>query len=149
MKYTIVPMKEEHIGGALKLEKENFSDPWNENDFLYAVSDQYTFYIAVLDDKDEIIGISGMIIAGTDADIMNVSVSKDCRRCGIGKEMLHYLMNKGEELGVRNYTLEVRVNNTPARKLYESLDFVCEGIRPRFYSNPTEDAAIYWLRKEE
>lgn len=149
MNYRIVPMEECHIDGALRLERENFSDPWGENDFIYAVNDKYTYYVAVLDDSDEVIGISGIIIAGCDADIMNVSVSKNCRRCGIGKAMLLHLIDKGRELGVENFTLEVRVGNTPARTLYESLGFVSEGIRPRFYSNPTEDAAIYWLRKEE
>lgn len=149
MEFRIVPMEEKHIEGALVLERENFSDPWNENDFLYAVNNQYTYYVAVLDNSDTVIGVSGIIMSGEDADIMNVSVAGCCRRCGIGRAMLLHLINKGKELGVRNYTLEVRVGNTPARSLYESLGFEFEGVRPHFYSNPKEDAAIYWLRKEE
>ena len=39
-------------------------------------------------------------------------------------------------------TLEVRVGNTAAIALYESLGFENLGRRPRFYSNPTEDAYI-------
>ena len=29
---------------------------------------------------------------------------------------------------------------------YEKLGFICEGIRPGYYSDPVEDACIYWNR---
>ena len=61
--------------------------------------------------------------------------------------MLTELLKKGEEAGCHSYTLEVREGNTPARKLYEKLGFVNEGVRPGLYDNPKEDAVIYWKRK--
>ena len=56
------------------------------------------------------------------------------------------LVKIGKEHGLIAFTLEVRENNAPARLLYEKVGFVLEGIRPNFYSNPKEGAAIYWLR---
>ena len=48
-----------------------------------------------------------------------------------------------EEHGLSRLTLEVRVSNTPAIALYEGAGFVRDGVRPGFYREPREDAAIY------
>jgi ribosomal-protein-alanine N-acetyltransferase len=40
----------------------------------------------------------------------------------------------------------VRLSNTPAIRLYESLGFKGEGVRPGFYERPVEDALIMWKR---
>jgi ribosomal-protein-alanine N-acetyltransferase len=39
-------------------------------------------------------------------------------------------------------TLEVRLSNMPARRLYEKYGFRPVGIRPRYYSDNGEDALI-------
>ena len=39
-------------------------------------------------------------------------------------------------------TLEVRLSNLPARRLYEKYGFRPVGIRPRYYSDDHEDALI-------
>ena len=61
-------------------------------------------------------------------------------------KMLEELLRLGNERGITAYTLEVRVSNAPAIHLYEKFGFVSEGIRPKFYEKPTEDAMIMWRR---
>jgi hydroxylamine reductase (hybrid-cluster protein) len=61
-------------------------------------------------------------------------------------KMLEELLRLGAERGITAYTLEVRVSNAPAIRLYEKFGFVSEGIRPGFYEKPTEDAMIMWRR---
>ena len=90
-----------------------------------------------------------MIISIDTADIMNVSVKEEYRRKGLASNLLEALFEEGKKRGVKDFTLEVRENNHAARKLYEKKGFVFEGIRPNFYSNPAEGAAIYWLREKE
>ena len=60
--------------------------------------------------------------------------------------MLTDLLARAEERGMEAFTLEVRVSNAAAIHVYEKLGFVSEGIRPRFYEKPTEDAVIMWRR---
>ena len=43
-----------------------------------------------------------------------------------------------------NITLEVRVSNIPAIKLYESYGFRSVGTRKRYYTDTGEDALIMW-----
>jgi len=42
------------------------------------------------------------------------------------------------------YTLEVRVSNDAAIRLYRGRGFVDSGVRPRYYSDNREDALIMW-----
>ncbi len=131
-----------------KLEKQIFGkDAWSREDFEETLCCDYTYYI-VAKAGDEIIGSAGLRNMCGDADITNVMVREDHRGQGIAERMLKELMRRAGEIGVRNYTLEVRVSNLPAIRLYEKLGFVSEGIRPGFYEHPKEDAVIYWLRQE-
>ena len=57
--------------------------------------------------------------------------------------MLSELIRRGVNAGVRSFILEVRVSNTAAIALYQSLGFVESGLRRKFYTDPVEDAFVY------
>ena len=44
----------------------------------------------------------------------------------------------------RGYTLEVRMSNDAAIRLYEQLGFEARGIRRGYYTDNREDALIMW-----
>jgi len=60
--------------------------------------------------------------------------------------MMRHMLKKGAGRNITVCTLEVRLSNTPAIRLYESLGFKGEGVRPGFYERPVEDALIMWKR---
>ena len=78
--------------------------------------------------------------------MMNLAVAPEARRQGTGRALVLALVDALTEKGSHSLMLEVRVSNTPARTLYESLGFSQVGRRPKYYVNPKEDALI--LRKE-
>ena len=80
-------------------------------------------------------------------DITNIVVKEAYRGRGIGTSLVKALLEEGRRLGMQEFTLEVRAGNQAAIHVYESLGFVCEGIRRRFYERPAEDAWIMWRRK--
>lgn len=130
------------------IESETFSMPWKAEDFLEMISLDYAYYIAARENGVPI-GCCGIRNMCGDGEITNVVIRKDKRGFGIGEEMLRFLMEKSREIGVRNYTLEVRASNQPAIKLYEKLGFKTEGIRKGFYDLPKEDALIMWMRPKD
>ena len=75
-----------------------------------------------------------------------MAILAEYRRQGLGKRLLVELLKTGKELGADAFTLEVRAGNEAAIRLYESLGFVSEGVRPDFYERPREDALIMWKR---
>src|SRR5262245_7593039 len=76
--------------------------------------------------------------------INNLAVLPDFRRRGAATALLAYVLSKGQALGARRATLEVRRSNDPARLLYERFGFTVAGLRRAYYSKPVEDALVLW-----
>ena len=128
-----------------KIEEETFSMPWSVQDFLEMVEADYAYYY-VAEAEGEIAGCCGIRNIVGEGEITNVVVAQKYRGQGIGRALMEYMLREAPSHGIGDCTLEVRVSNTPAIKLYESLGFKGEGIRPRFYEKPVEDALIMWKR---
>lgn len=146
-------LNESNVTGAAELEKSNFSNPWSVEALSAEINNPDALYLVVKDvsetGEESVIAMAGLIISYDTADVANVSVSEKYRRQNIAYDLLTKLMDEGRQIGVKDFTLEVRENNAPARNLYEKLGFKYEGTRPKFYTNPVEGAAIYWLRTKE
>jgi ribosomal-protein-alanine N-acetyltransferase len=76
--------------------------------------------------------------------VMNVAVDPDYRRQGIASMLLARLFERTADDERRGYTLEVRVSNAGAIRLYEQLGFEPRGIRRGYYTDNREDALIMW-----
>ena len=125
------------------LEHQLFSSPWSKEDYLYELSSNpYAKYYVLEDDK--IIGYVGMWITYETAQITTIGIAKERQGQGLSK----FLMNKvdGETRDCEAITLEVRVSNTRAIRLYESYGFRKEAIRKDYYLDNHEDA--YLMMKE-
>ena len=80
----------------------------------------------------------GLQIFSREGYVTNVAVLCDYRRQGIAEKLISRAMENDMDF----ITLEVRKSNAPAIALYEKAGFEAVGIRPKFYSNPDEDAVI-------
>ena len=140
-------MTEQDIPRVAELEKMIFTAPWSEKVYRETFAIPGVEYVVACDDET-IIGAAGIRnIVGT-GEITNVMVLPQYRGRGIGKQILEELLERGRKLGAEEFTLEVRDSNEPAIRLYEGLGFEFEGIRPGFYSEPEEDARIYWIHNK-
>jgi [ribosomal protein S18]-alanine N-acetyltransferase len=76
--------------------------------------------------------------------VMNIAVADEFRRRGIASALLERLFEVTATDPRRGYTLEVRVSNEGAIKLYERLGFEARGLRRGYYTDNREDALIMW-----
>ena len=76
--------------------------------------------------------------------VMNVAVDPDHRRRGVATLLLDRLFESTHDGTRRGYTLEVRVSNEGAIKLYEAAGFRARGVRRGYYTDNREDALIMW-----
>ncbi len=137
-------MTEADLAEVCEIENETFSDPWSEEDFRNSLQDDKNDYL-VAEIDGIIAGYCGFWGVVGEGDIFNVAVKKEYRRQRIGETMLKALIEKGVTRGITSFTLEVRISNEPAIRLYEALGFERAGIRKDFYTKPKEDAVIMWL----
>ncbi len=140
----IRPLKEQDLDRVCELEATSFSMPWKKEDFRYLIEDAGSEYF-VLVNEEEIIGCAGYTDQVGEGYINNVVIEKEKRGRGYGKELMEAVLDAGRKKGIRDFTLEVRVSNETAVKLYESLGFESAGVRKRFYEKPVEDAFVMWL----
>ena len=128
-----------------QLEKRCFSDPWSEKSIASELENPLSVWLVAVD-GGQLIGYVGSQTVLGETDMMNLAVAPEARRQGTGRALVLALVDALTEKGSHSLMLEVRVSNTPAQKLYESLGFSQVGRRPKYYVNPREDALI--LRKE-
>ena len=76
--------------------------------------------------------------------VMNLAVDPDHWRKGVGRTLLERLFADTARDSERGITLEVRVSNAAAIRLYRSLGFQPTGIRRGYYTDNREDALIMW-----
>lgn len=143
---VIRPMEWGDIEYVSTIEAECFSMPWSAEAYRKVLEDDKCLYLVALL-NGSVVGMCGVVNILGEGDIHNVGVTADKRGQGIAFAMLSELIRMGEERGIVDFTLEVRISNQAAIHTYEKLGFVSEGIRPKFYEKPIEDAMIMWRRR--
>lgn len=91
-----------------------------------------------------IVGYAGLWLMTDEAHITTIAVDPDFQGNGLGELLLVALIDRAKAIGARWLTLEVRVSNEVAQKLYEKYTFKEMGIRRRYYSDNNEDALVMW-----
>lgn len=142
---TITNMKPEHVPQVARLEQQCFADPWSERSVGSELENPLSLWLVALE-GEQVVGYVGSQTVLEETDMMNIAVSADFRRKGIARALIEALVEKLREKGSHCLTLEVRISNIPALRLYEYMGFTQVGLRKNYYRNPKEDACI--LRKE-
>lgn len=148
MKIEVRDLRTEDLDEVCRIEEASFSMPWKKEDFQGLIDSDNSIYLVILAD-DRVAGAAGYTFNGFDGYINNVVIDVDRRGQGLGRVLMKELLAVGRKNGVPEFTLEVRVSNTPAIKLYESFGFKSEGVRKNFYERPIEDALVMWLRESQ
>lgn len=91
---------------------------------------------------ENIAGYVGLWFQGNEAHITEIAVREKLRGNGIGELLLIGSVRVAIEQGSTVLTLEARVSNFIAQRLYEKYGFQEAGIRKNYYSDNREDAVI-------
>ena len=124
------------------IERASFAVPWPDDAYRNElVTNRLASYV-VARAGDEVVGFAGLWVMVDEAHITTFAVHPRWRRRGVGQHLLLRLLELANDRRAREATLEVRLSNMPARRLYEKYGFRPVGIRPRYYSDNGEDALI-------
>lgn len=116
-----------HICAMAALHASAFDEPWTEHAFAELMR---------LPTTRGWIDETGFILCShvvDEMEIMTICTHPEYRRQGYGRALLERLFEYAGTAGVAKIFLEVRADNMPAQKLYESAGFVVSGIRKGYY----------------
>jgi [ribosomal protein S18]-alanine N-acetyltransferase len=126
------------------IERASYPSPWSRAMFSAELQKPGAISLGAYLEKEELVGFA---IASRYVDawhVMNVAVAPSFRRRGVAQALLERLFEVTASDPRRGYTLEVRVSNGDAIRLYERLGFEARGIRRGYYTDNREDALIMW-----
>ncbi|MEK3882349.1 ribosomal protein S18-alanine N-acetyltransferase [Paenibacillus sp. PL2-23] len=142
-------MTKEDIPAILAIEQEAFTSPWTEDAFLNELTNNMFARYLVMEDSGSVLGYGGMWVIMDEAHITNIAIRADMRGKGLGNRLLDQLQRTAVFFGAARMTLEVRVSNMTAQRLYQKYGFEPAGIRPQYYSDNQEDALIMWAELDQ
>jgi ribosomal-protein-alanine N-acetyltransferase len=128
-----------------EIERISYPTPWSRSMFAGELAKPSSICFGAIDsERDELVGYL-IISRYVDAwHVMNIAVAPEYRRQGIARRLMERLFEVTARDARRGYTLEVRVSNEAAIRLYEELGFRARGIRRGYYTDNREDALIMW-----
>lgn len=138
------PMELKDVTQVHLVERSSFPAPWSRSIFVSEVTlnDNAIYIVAISNDR--VVGYAGLWVILDEGHITTLAVDPNFRRLGIGRKLMEELTLRSIKRGIVRMTLEVRVSNHKAQRLYEKLGFVPQGIRKEYYLNDKEDALIMW-----
>lgn len=140
----IMPMTKEHIDEVAQLESICFYTAWSKEDFIKEITENKLANYFVAIQNNRAIAYCGMWHIVDEGHITNIAVLPEYRRLGVATQLVQKLVNTAIDKKIVGLTLEVRIGNLSAQKLYTKFGFKPEGIRKRYYSDTGEDAIIMW-----
>jgi ribosomal-protein-alanine N-acetyltransferase len=138
---TIRRMETADIPAVSAMERVVFTDPWSENAFHEELAAAGRRYL-VAEEGGAIAGYGGLLVVGEDTHVVTLAVAPEAQRRGLGTRLMVALVEEALAAGSSHLTLEVRVSNEAAQRLYHRFGFETVGLRRHYYRD--EDALIMW-----
>ena len=142
----IVSLSSVHIDSVVEVEEACFAHPWNRDGIESYFNNQDAYFFVALDDAGKVVGYIGTYMVRDECFVTNVAVLSACRKQGIGSALVERAVSNAQANGASFITLEVRLSNMEAITIYKKYGFESDGVRPKFYRDPDEDALIMTKR---
>lgn len=155
--FRIRPLEGKDISAVLNIDRMVFTDPWPESAYVQEIyfNTHARYFVAQrvratgrLSWKArraalvaQIVGYVGMRVEIGKGHISTLAVRPDWRGYGLGELLLHKALVQAVEDGAQTVTLEVRVSNNIAQRLYDKYEFAVVS-RLRGYYSDGEDAYL-------
>jgi [ribosomal protein S18]-alanine N-acetyltransferase len=125
-----------------EIERASFPVPWPAYAFRQELEANRLARYLVVRAGQETVAYAGIWLMVDEAHVTTFAVLPAWRRKGVGARLLLAVLHLAMEVGASVATLEVRLGNVAARRLYQRFGFRPVGVRPRYYSDNGEDALI-------
>ena len=130
---------------VLEIEQQSFEFPWSEEDFIRCLRQRNCIGM-VAEYEERVVGFMIYELHKSRLHVLNFAVNSDCRRHGIGRQMIDKLIGKLSAQRRNRIMLEVRETNLDAQLFFRTAGFRAISVLRDFYDDTTEDAYLMQYR---
>jgi len=130
---------------VLDIEQHSFEFPWSEEEFILCLRHRNSIGM-VAEYKERVVGFMVYELYKSRLHVLNFAVSMDCRRHGIGRQMIDKLIGKLSAQRRNRIVLEVRETNLDAQLFLRTVGFRARSVLRDFYDDTGEDAYLMQYR---
>jgi len=141
----IVPMRQAHLDQVVTIECQVSGIPWSRRLFEEELGAREARRYLVAIEADVVVGYLGMMFVGDEAHVTIVGVDPSNWGRGVATRLLLDALEEAYRSGARDCTLEVRLGNERAKRLYQRFGFAPVALRRGYYHDNHEDAIVMWL----
>lgn len=138
----ITHMRRRDVWGVTRIEAQVYPRPWSKSLFMSELGQGHTRRYIVAKQAGHLVGYAGMMFAPGEAHVTNIAVHPEWHGNKIGSRLLLTLVTEGLARGSAVLSLEVRVTNRVAQRMYEKFGFVISSTRKGYYVETNEDAFV-------
>jgi len=148
LQINIRKMKREDIDAIMEIECSVYGEHhWSREGFAAeAVTDIGNYFVLIDTHPNKLIGYGGFWNILDEGHITTVAIAKEYQGMGLSEVLIQRFIEVGYQKDLKWFTLEVRVSNLAAFKLYKKYLFESCGVRPKYYQDTQEDALIMWTQ---
>ena len=126
---------------VLQIEQASFEFAWTDKDFLHCLRQRNRIGM-VAEQGERVVGFMIYELHKTKLHILNFAVHPNCRRLGVGAQMVAKLIRKLSSHRRINIALEVRETNLMAQLFFRSQGFRAVRVLRAYYEDSGEDAFL-------
>ena len=140
--YVIRELRTEDIKALIEVQREVYRGnlPWSRSAFVSELVSPLPHLYLCAEYKQKIVAFCGCRINGNDGHVTYVAVLPNYQGMGIGTWLLQQLETFAKSRGCLTMSLEVRLSNRDAQRLYRKLGYVSRAIKEGYYDETNEDA---------
>lgn len=125
---------------AIEREVYDGDVPWGRSAFLEEMNGNKPVIYLLAEDQGTVVGFIGVRFDGSDGHITNVAVKKKYQKLGLGRFFLEEVEAVARQNEFKSLSLEVRISNLDAQRLYRKFGFVSQRVKANYYRSNNEDA---------
>jgi ribosomal-protein-alanine N-acetyltransferase len=141
-------MKPGDIETVVEIDRLSFPTAWTKESYLRDLANPRCCYLVIEEDKS-IIGFGGMWVISDECHITTLAIHPLRRNRGLAGRLLEEMIRQAKKRGAGMMTLEVRLGNEAARRLYECYGFAIIAQVRNYYPDTEEDALVMRLNPLE
>lgn len=140
----IEEMRNDDVTSVLRIEDAAFNSTWPDNAFRHELEENRLAHYFVARYQDIVVGFGGIWVVMEDSHITTIAVHPEHQGRKFGEALLLMLLSQAVQKNAAWMTLEVRISNTSAQRLYHKYGFTTVATRRGYYTDNQEDALVMW-----